>query len=256
MRKIIATADSRYVKFSLDAGWMERQGLEAAVMIRAYGSRIIHAHLPRADAAPPVLQALAEIHYDGWVSAELEEVAKVEQQAGGIRATEPASESIPHHARGVTPLPPRDPYFQPLFFSADEYRDISALVNIVLPPGRAPGGIASRSDEYADLMIWLDEARHLTVRQQLEAFRSGSRRLYGKAFAELPESQATDYLKSLARRSVPDAERAAAAFFTRIRALAIRGHYASPQGLIQELGYLGNTHMAEYRGCQHPEHRS
>jgi hypothetical protein len=43
-------------------------------------------------------------------------------------------------------------------------------------------------------------------------------------------------------------------FFKTLKDMTIDGYYSSEIGLIQELGYKGNTFLAEFPGCQHPEH--
>jgi hypothetical protein len=44
-------------------------------------------------------------------------------------------------------------------------------------------------------------------------------------------------------------------FFNSIKGYTISGYYTSEIGLIKELGYKGNSYLAEFPGCTHPEHQ-
>jgi hypothetical protein len=39
-----------------------------------------------------------------------------------------------------------------------------------------------------------------------------------------------------------------------MKELTIRWYYNSQPGLVQELGFKGNTYRSEFPGCTHPEH--
>jgi hypothetical protein len=43
-------------------------------------------------------------------------------------------------------------------------------------------------------------------------------------------------------------------FFQTMKDLTIDGYYSSEQGLVQELGFKGNTFRASFPGCTHLEH--
>jgi hypothetical protein len=45
-----------------------------------------------------------------------------------------------------------------------------------------------------------------------------------------------------------------ALFFRMIKSMTADGYYTSQAGLVQELGYKGNTVLAAFPGCDHPEH--
>jgi sugar phosphate isomerase/epimerase len=353
IRKLIATSDSRYVKFCFDTQYLVRLGVDPVPMIRAYGPRVLHVDLrdgrgkganwedvPLGKGAiklPAVMDALCEARYNGWVSVHQDHVSgspdkaaanslkKIEahiktaerRQAArdtagsgkdgqvasngheghvhaapdrqstllgglvmiGAAARQPwnlflqagqanTDKSNPmqgmtdamhanhmSHVRTITPLPPQDPYFKPLFFSAEAYRDVSALVDAIIPVTETPGALAARADEYADLMIWLDQEQHPTAEERITGFRRTVTTRYHKAFADLPSEQKSEFLTYLTGKSVAAADRPAAQFFSQIRSLAVHAYYTSPQGLIEDLGYKGNTYVAEFIGCTHPEHQ-
>ena len=45
-------------------------------------------------------------------------------------------------------------------------------------------------------------------------------------------------------------------FFHDVKRLTVEGYYRSEVGMRRELGFEGNTFLAEFEGCTHPEHRS
>ncbi len=160
-----------------------------------------------------------------------------------------------HRGRPVTPLPPQDPNFAPLFFTPEEYRDVSALADTIVPVTNTPGALAARADEYADFMLWMDPDRYDATRRQMARFREMVTEHYGKAFSALSSAQRIEFLTALTGKGIAERDRPAMQFFSGIRGLVVRGYYASPQGLIEELGYKGNTYESEFKGCQHPEHK-
>jgi len=43
-------------------------------------------------------------------------------------------------------------------------------------------------------------------------------------------------------------------FFVELKQMTINGYYTSSIGIHRELKYIGNTALANYNGCTHPEH--
>ena len=44
-------------------------------------------------------------------------------------------------------------------------------------------------------------------------------------------------------------------FFEAIKSMTIIGYYTSEVGMRQEMGDDGTLFFAEFKGCEHPEHR-
>ena len=342
VRKIIATSDSRYTKFCFDTQYLTQLGIDPVPMIKTYGQRVAHIHLRDGEnagdtwrdvpigtgkiAPAPILAALCDSGYDGWVTIQqdnvrqspekdaiksLQNVQKQLEAAVSKSKVTVASNTPPqqkmnhspstsrgmlqglvmisaaasltpfsffktasmtpqdnsnpsqqmthdmhsHRNRPVAPLPPTDPNFQPLFFSAEEYRDVSALADTIIPVTDTPGALDAHADEYADLMLWLEEENHDATSKQMGRFRELCSAHYGKPFASLTPEQRTEFLKTLTGGSVSPEDRPALGFFNQVRSLTVHAYYASPQGLLQDLGYKGNTYVAEFIGCTHPEHQ-
>ena len=75
-------------------------------------------------------------------------------------------------------------------------------------------------------------------------------------FVELSEQQQIELLTPLSdavdRNQVKtEGQR----FFRAIKSMTADGYYTSPIGLVQELGYKGNTVLASFPACDHPEHQ-
>lgn len=266
IRKIIAISDSRYVKFCFDARVLERLGLDAAAMVRAYGDRVMHVRAASDPEMSPAVATLASeligFGYRGWIAVDAPRDAAgvvrqaLEETVANVTPATPTRrvDDVAGRTQPVARIPVRDPYFEPMFFSSDEYRDLSALVDAVIPATDTPGALAAGADEYADLMTWLDEDNHTRSRKQVAAFRRLCASRYRRPFAELGSSEATEFLGRLAAGDRSGEEREAGAFFAQARALAVRAYYASPPGLLGELGYQGNDYLPEFEGCTHPEH--
>ena len=54
------------------------------------------------------------------------------------------------------------------------------------------------------------------------------------------------------RRGQPTREQ----FFHMMKSMTADGYYTSQIGLVQELGYKGNTALPSFPACTHPEHQS
>lgn len=44
-------------------------------------------------------------------------------------------------------------------------------------------------------------------------------------------------------------------FFVALKQMTVNGYYTSEVGIHQDLGYIGNTYLPEFPGCNHPEHQ-
>ena len=128
---------------------------------------------------------------------------------------------------------------EPTAFSRDEYKLLEQVVDMIIPdsdtPGAAKAGVAMTIDE--------DSAASSDLKQQVSRALA---RLHKDGFADMntPARTAllTDYMTAGDERRE---------FFRLLKDLTIDHYYATEVGLVQELGYQGNTYLAEYPGCQH-----
>ncbi|MFN3325569.1 MAG: gluconate 2-dehydrogenase subunit 3 family protein [Bryobacteraceae bacterium] len=146
------------------------------------------------------------------------------------------------------------PPFAPRFFRADEMALVSRLADLIIPRTDTPGAVDAGVPNYIDHVIY-------TNKQHREVFRAGLRRIdalaskqYGRKFLALTEPEQIDLLTPLAEEADsgkpegPDAR-----FFRSFKSMTADGYYTSRTGLIEELGYNGNTVLAEFPACDVPE---
>lgn len=126
------------------------------------------------------------------------------------------------------------------YFSPEELKLLSTLVDVILPPTDTPGAAA------AGVPLHIDG---IASRTELtgEALRHGLNRLHAGGFAGATPERRVEMVAALQDSADP--------FFKLIKDLTIDGYYASRQGLVSELGYHGNTYLSEFPGCTHPEHQ-
>ena len=134
------------------------------------------------------------------------------------------------------------PAYRPIVFSPGDFKLLTGLVELIIPTTDTPGGAAAEADRYIDEeSVANPEARN--------ALQTGFRLLREAGFETMagPERE-----KLLSEWS--EAGGAKGAFFKALKDMTIDAYYSSEIGLVQELGYQGNTFLAEFPGCRHPEH--
>ena len=149
-------------------------------------------------------------------------------------------------------MKPDAPY-APRFFSPAELLVISRLTDLIIPPTDTPGGAAAGVPQYIDLVVNEDPKLQSIFHQGLPRLdKISESRFATSAFLQLSEAQQVEILTSLSQ-----AENVAgddAAFFNAIKSLTADGYYTSRIGLVQELGYDGNTYLAAFPESRIPEH--
>ena len=127
--------------------------------------------------------------------------------------------------------------YVPQTFSPEDYRLLGTLVDIILPASRTPGA------REVGVHAMIDE--DLGRRDELAAIlRDGMTALRAGGFEEM---DADGQVTLLTRYS--EAEGTERAFFETLKGLTIDAYYATETGLVEELGYQGNTYLAEFPGC-------
>ena len=156
-----------------------------------------------------------------------------------------------HAAPTQAPLA-RGPY-TPQFFTANEYETLSRLADLIIPPTDTPGAVAAGVPEYIDYVVHANPEHQPFMREGLNWLDQESA---GKRFLALTEQQQIDLLTPLsAAADRNDLNPPGVKFFAMLKNLAADGYYTSQIGLVQELGYKGNTALPSFPGCTHPEHQ-
>ena len=107
--------------------------------------------------------------------------------------------------------------------SAEEMKQVAGLVDKIIPRTDTPGASDAHVPEFIDRKLSLDPALK-------DRFLAGLRGFSG----ELKDGDPFSML---------------------LKGLTVDGYYTSKEGLTQELGWHGNTYVAEFKGCTHAEHQ-
>ncbi len=141
---------------------------------------------------------------------------------------------------------------QPTFFQPAEFRTIESLSECIIPKSDTPGA------KEAGVALLIDKAL-ATNPALMPSYRDGIADLnalavagYGSVFAELDAERQV----ALVTRVSLDPESPLGRFFVTVKNMTVDAYYKTEVGLKQELGWHGNTFLAEFPGCPHPEHQS
>jgi gluconate 2-dehydrogenase subunit 3-like protein len=146
--------------------------------------------------------------------------------------------------------------YSPRFFSAPEIRSLAALAETVIPTDdHSPGAVAAGVHEFMDDLVADSDLKTQALwREGLAAVEKDSVEEFRGSFADLSADQRAALLgKFAAKESNPATleER----FFVVLKRMTIEGYYTSAVGIHQDLNYQGNTAMADFPGCEHPNHK-
>ena len=182
----------------------------------------------------------------------------------------------------------------PSFFTQAEYGALSRLVDVLIPPGDTPGAAAAGVPAYIDRVVTLNTQHQPLARAGLAWLESEAKRRFGRDYLTLEEPQHVAMLQPLSdavdreakeqqqaryrvtqrgrtyyvavNDATPPARPAVAVkndpsdpemptrFFRLVKNLTADGYYTSRVGLVEELGYSGNTFLASFPSCEVKEH--
>ena len=182
------------------------------------------------------------------------------------------------HPALQTPQPKAEAY-KPLFFSAEQFRTVEHLAEMIIPEDDTPGAQQAGVAEFIDFMLAnrvpVNSARD--IRSTDDAIAAGSeaqnrfvagladinargQSLFKHEFMECSSEQQTSLLEELAyKEKFKPTTEAGRAFFQMMRDYTVVGYYTTKIGL-QTLGYPGlETFWSAIPGCPHtddPEHKN
>ncbi|HEY3938932.1 MAG TPA: gluconate 2-dehydrogenase subunit 3 family protein [Bryobacteraceae bacterium] len=145
---------------------------------------------------------------------------------------------------------------EPRFFNGDDFSMISRIADLIIPETDTPGASGAGVPAYIDLVISRNGEHQRVAADGLRWLDAEAKRIADKKFIDLTEQQQLPILEALCE-SADNTEGAARGrnvqFFALMKALTADGYYTSQIGLIEELGYKGNTVRSSYPPCV-PEH--
>lgn len=167
--------------------------------------------------------------------------------------------------------------YKPLFFSADHYRLLEQVAEMIIPADDTPGAKQAGVAEFIDFMVAnrAPVSPHGEIRSTADAIREGddvqvrflagldwinvrSRQRFDRQFLESSAEQQNSLLEEIAyKEKFKSAGEAGRDFFQLIRDYTVVGYYTSKIGL-ESIGYPGlRTVWPKMPGCAHhddPEH--
>ena len=146
------------------------------------------------------------------------------------------------------------------FFTEAQYQLVSRIADLIIPPTDTPGAVGAGVPKYIDRVVSGDSRLQRVFKKGLRRVQSESKSQFGNDFLHLTETQQVDLLHSFSaaadRRTASKRAKThpTGTFFEAIKNLTADGYYTSRVGLLQELGYNGNTALASFPEFTIPEH--
>lgn len=140
----------------------------------------------------------------------------------------------------------------PRYFSQADWKTVSRIADLIIPETNTPGAVTAGVPGYIDTVVGGNERHKSTFRDGLEWLRSAARKQYGRDFDALSEDDQIALLTPLS--NAVDAGRLTSPgdrLFEAMKNLTADGYFTSKAGLMEQLGYKGNSLVTEFPGCTH-----
>lgn len=139
---------------------------------------------------------------------------------------------------------------EPSFFGKGDYEMLSRVVDLIIPKTETPGAVDAGVPYRIDQQVRTQAERQAIFRSGFDYLSQQAKTLHGADFVALSETQQVAVLQAISTDESSDAGK----FFKTVKDLTIDWYYSSEPGLVEELGFKGNTFRASFPGCTHPEH--
>jgi hypothetical protein len=146
--------------------------------------------------------------------------------------------------------------YKPRFFTAAEYELLDRLCEIIIPAdSQSPGAHQAQARFFIDTVLhYSDSQSQQRWRAGLRAVEDAARGSFGKRFVECGGQEQDAIVARMAlHEGAPENE--LERFFGPLKRMTVEGYDLSEVGARQGLGYKGDTSLAEFPGCTHPEHK-
>ncbi len=140
--------------------------------------------------------------------------------------------------------------YDPKNFTAHEWETVRVLVDLILPKDERSGSATDAGvPEFMDFMLGDDTDLQTPVRGGLAWLDHECDDRYSKTFVACTDAERAAVLDDIAwpKKAKPE-HMAGVAFFNSFRDFTASGFFSSRVG-IQDLRYIGNTFVAEWKGC-------
>jgi hypothetical protein len=146
--------------------------------------------------------------------------------------------------------------YQRQIFNDHQWRTVQVLCDLIIPADERSGSASQAGvPEFLDDWIAFRTAQDLNENLQAQILGGlmwldrESNRLFEKSFSEAASDQQKQILDRIAYpKKVAKEDEPWAMFFSEFRSLTVSGYFSSKMG-VADLPYLGNTAVAEWKGC-------
>ena len=140
--------------------------------------------------------------------------------------------------------------YEPKFFTPHEWETVRVLVDLVIPrDGRSGSATDAGVPEFMDFVLGDEPSRRTGMRGGLAWLDHECDDRYGKTFVASADAERVALLDDIAwPKKAKPADAPGVAFFNAFRDLTASGFWSSKMG-VQDLRYLGNVVMPEWKGC-------
>ena len=144
--------------------------------------------------------------------------------------------------------------WKPKVLTPHQNATVITITELIIPQTDTPGAKAANVNRFVDGVLAeraTDEraaAERTKFLAGLTAIDERAKSEFGKPFVDATPDQQTAVLTKLSTPPVDE-------FFEAIKSMTIIGYYTSEVGMRQEIGDDGTLFFAEFKGCEHPEHR-
>ena len=158
-------------------------------------------------------------------------------------------QAMEHHHPPAAPVTPGT---QPRFLNDRDFATLSRIADLIIPATDSPGAVGAGVPAYIDLVIARNTDQQVLFADGLSWLESEAERNGGKKFIELSEKQQLAILEPLCEAADLNADTRQARnvqFFALVKNMTADGYYTSRVGLIEELGYKGNSPQMTFPSC-------
>jgi hypothetical protein len=144
----------------------------------------------------------------------------------------------------AAPAPPTAAYALQ-FFTEEESLLLDQLMEMIIPADdHSPGAHEAQTNFFADLMV--AGSSESVKKQWQDGVRQVREQASGSSLADVLQ-------RAAANEEDPktDLDR----FFVSLKQMTVNGYYTSATGIHKDMEYVGNTYLAAFPECTHPEHQ-
>ena len=171
--------------------------------------------------------------------------------AAGLALTEAEAFQAHHQAAAARQAARRaGTAFKPKFFTAHEYETVRRLVDIIIPGDDRSGSATDAGvPEFMDFILVDQPQRQTPMRGGLAWLDLECEDRFDKRFVACTADERAAVLDDISGYGPAEGSLShGVAFFRSFRDLTASGFWTSKMG-IQDLGYMGNTFVPEWKGC-------